>query len=122
MQACRKLRWLDDPNRFRAWVFRIASRFAFRRLRRQRRAVTIPLEEHQGDMLEAPVAIVDDEALDALLTHEALSPASRAVLLLHFREELSLPEVAAVLDLPLGTVKSRLAFGLNTLRRHTRRD
>ena len=30
----------------------------------------------------------------------------------------SLPDVAAILELPLGTVKSRLAYGLETLRRH----
>jgi RNA polymerase sigma-70 factor (ECF subfamily) len=47
-----------------------------------------------------------------------ISPASRAVLVLHFEEELSLPEVAAVLELPLGTVKSRLAYGLTALRKH----
>jgi RNA polymerase sigma-70 factor (ECF subfamily) len=45
-----------------------------------------------------------------------LSPASRAVLVLHFQEEMPLAHVAAVLGIPLGTVKSRLASGLNTLR------
>ena len=39
-------------------------------------------------------------------------------LALHFKEGMTLPEVAAVLDVPLGTVKSRLAYGLATLRRH----
>jgi RNA polymerase sigma-70 factor (ECF subfamily) len=41
----------------------------------------------------------------------------RAVLVLHFQEEMSLAEVAAILELPLGTVKSRLAYGLAALRR-----
>ena len=40
------------------------------------------------------------------------------MLALHFKEGMTLPEVAAVLDIPLGTVKSRLAYGLATLRRH----
>jgi DNA-directed RNA polymerase specialized sigma24 family protein len=35
---------------------------------------------------------------------------------LHFREELPLAEVAAILEIPLGTVKSRLAYGLKALR------
>jgi DNA-directed RNA polymerase specialized sigma24 family protein len=39
------------------------------------------------------------------------------VLLLHFQEELSLPEVAAILDIPLGTAKSRLAYGLAAIRK-----
>ena len=42
----------------------------------------------------------------------------RRVLCLHFEEELSLPEVAAILDIPLGTVKSRLGYGLRAIRKH----
>jgi RNA polymerase sigma-70 factor (ECF subfamily) len=45
-----------------------------------------------------------------------ISPASRAVLVLHFQDELPLADVAAILELPLGTVKSRLAYGLRALR------
>jgi len=36
----------------------------------------------------------------------------------HFQEEMPLADVAAVLELPSGTVKSRLAYGLAALRRH----
>jgi hypothetical protein len=45
---------------------------------------------------------------------------ARAVLVLHFQEEMPLAEVAAILELPLGTVKSRLAYGLAALRRKPR--
>lgn len=55
--------------------------------------------------------------LERLLDAETLTPASRAVLALHFQQELWLPEVAAVLEIPLGTVKSRLASGLAALRK-----
>ncbi|MGA2116523.1 MAG: sigma factor-like helix-turn-helix DNA-binding protein [Bryobacteraceae bacterium] len=50
--------------------------------------------------------------------------ASRAVLALHFGQELSLVEVAATLAIPLGTVKSRLAAGLTALRNqyHSKRS
>jgi DNA-directed RNA polymerase specialized sigma24 family protein len=54
----------------------------------------------------------------ALLDSDLLSPASRAVMVLHFQEGLTLPEVAAVLEIPLGTAKSRLAYGLASVRRH----
>ena len=53
-----------------------------------------------------------------LIQVDGLSPPSRAVLALHFKEGLTVPEVASILDVPLGTVKSRLAYGLTTLRRH----
>ena len=45
-----------------------------------------------------------------------ISPASSAVLALHFQEGMPLAEIATVLELPLGTVKSRLAAGLAKLR------
>ena len=50
---------------------------------------------------------------------DELPPGSRAVIVLHYLEEMSLDEVAAVLEISPGTVKSRLAYGLARLRRHT---
>lgn len=55
------------------------------------------------------------EHLPGLL--DRVSPASRAVLVLHYLQEMSLQEVADVLGLSLGTAKSRLAYGLASLRR-----
>ncbi|HTA42162.1 MAG TPA: sigma factor-like helix-turn-helix DNA-binding protein [Bryobacteraceae bacterium] len=42
-------------------------------------------------------------------------PASRAVLLLYYVEDLPIEEVAAILDIHIGTAKSRLACGLSCL-------
>ena len=109
----RKLRWLHDPDLFRAWAFRIASRAGFRHVRKRRR----PMEPLAEDVA-ATTEPVDADGVKHLLTQTALSPGVHAVLMLHFQEEMSLEEVAAVLELPLGTVKSRLADGLARLRRH----
>jgi len=112
----RKLYWLEQPELFRAWAFRIASRAAFRHLKKRRRWSDATVDESALDQIAAPDAPAPDDALLALLDSPVLSPASRAVLVLHFREEMPLADVAAVLEIPLGTVKSRLAFGLKTLR------
>jgi RNA polymerase sigma-70 factor (ECF subfamily) len=48
---------------------------------------------------------------------EGISPASRALLVLHFQEEMSLADAAAVLEIPVGTAKSRLAYGLAAVRK-----
>jgi RNA polymerase sigma-70 factor (ECF subfamily) len=45
-----------------------------------------------------------------------VSPASRAALLLHYEQHLSLEETAAILDVLVGTVKSRLSYGLASIR------
>jgi RNA polymerase sigma-70 factor (ECF subfamily) len=38
------------------------------------------------------------------------------VLLLHYQQHLSIEETAAILDIPLGTAKSRLSYGVATIR------
>jgi RNA polymerase sigma-70 factor (ECF subfamily) len=52
----------------------------------------------------------------------SVSPASRAVLILHYFDEMALSEIADVLGIALGTVKSRLAYGLESLRRAIREE
>jgi RNA polymerase sigma-70 factor (ECF subfamily) len=108
----RKLGWLHDPALLRPWAYRIASREAFRLLKKNRRYTEPPddaayVEQHADPWQR--------ERLLASL--DRLSPASRAVVLLHYLEEMPLADVAAILDLPLGTVKSRLSYGLVQLRK-----
>ncbi len=113
----RQVKWLDAPEAFRPWAYRIASRAAFRQLRKEKRWSEQVRDEAVLEDVPAAEAAVPPEVLPELLKSEALSPASRAVLALHFQEELSLPEVAAILEIPLGTVKSRLSYGLAALRK-----
>jgi RNA polymerase sigma-70 factor (ECF subfamily) len=114
----RRLSGLEAPGAFRAWAFRIASREAFRALKRRRRLRDQLECDVALDSLTMPVTAPSGEWLDQLLATETLSPASRAVLMLHFQEELPLADVAAILSIPLGTVKSRLAYGFAALRKH----
>jgi RNA polymerase sigma-70 factor, ECF subfamily len=113
----RKLYWLEEPMVFRAWAFRIASRAAFRYLRKRKRWQDATVDDAALADIAAPEITAPDDTILKLLDSPALTPASRAVLVLHFREEMPLAHVAAVLEIPLGTVKSRLAFGLKTLRK-----
>ena len=114
----RKLGSLREPRAFNAWARRIAGREIFRALRGRR--------AHQQLHDELPPDLPDDadppEPPDGLLERlpellQRVSPASRAVLALHYLDDLTLDEIAAILELPPGTVKSRLAYGLSTLRR-----
>jgi len=114
----RRIGTLDDPKLFRPWAYRIASREAFRHLKKrrlwhERHEPDVPLDDLPGS--DRPPS---GELIAQLLASGTLSPASRAVLSLHFQEDLSLPDVAAILGIPLGTAKSRLAYGLRSLRKH----
>lgn len=114
----RKLKWLETPELFRPWAFRIASRAGFRHAKKRGRRWSAHVEEQVSlDHIAATDAPCDAGRLQAMLTRHQISPGSSAVLMLHFQEEMSLAEVAAVLELPLGTVKSRLAYGLAALRK-----
>jgi len=118
VSIARNVVWLIEPRVFRPWAFRIASRAAFSHLRRVRRRGVEETDDALLASLPAPEGPPDNERLAELLDGDVLSPASRAVLVLHFQEEMQLDEVAAVLEIPIGTVKSRLAYGLKTLRRY----
>jgi len=114
---CRKLAWLHTPELFRHWAYRIASRTAFRHLNKERRRPERVQDESVSvEQLPVPDGHPSTETLEGLLNVDCIPPATRAVLVLHFQHELTLPEVAAVLAIPLGTVKSRLASGLAALR------
>ncbi len=125
----RKLEWLQEPKAFRAWAYQIATREAFRYLKRERRwrapeelsSDGVALD--QRETLVAPEPEFSPELVQALPSLvENLSPASRAVIVLYYLHELSLAETAAVLEIPVGTVKSRLAYGLESLRRSFREE
>lgn len=118
----RKLRWLREPQAFRAWCYRIATREAFRYLKRERLWSDQVRDEDVLNVLPAGEPAHPPELVERLpeLVGD-LSPASRAVIVLYYLHELSLPETAAVLDIPIGTVKSRLAYGLESLRRRLER-
>lgn len=113
----RKLPTLREPRAFAAWARRIATREIFRALRKHRFAERTHEDLPPDLPAEADASPPDGllERLPALL--ERVSPASRAVLALHYLDGLTLDEAAAVLDVPIGTAKSRLAYGLATLRR-----
>ena len=116
-RICKKIAWLRDPELLRPWAFRIASRECFRQLRseKHRSEEMLDLDTLETAANESAALQWEPRLLDWI---DALPPASRAVIVLHYLEEMSLDEVAAVLEILPGTVKSRLAYGLVRLRRH----
>jgi RNA polymerase sigma-70 factor, ECF subfamily len=119
----RNIGWLREPELFRPWAFRVATNETFRCLKKERRWSDQVRDEDALEAFPAPpqreeFAPEIIERLPQLL--EDLSPASRAVIVLYYLNEMSLGDVAAALEIPVGTVKSRLAYGLESLRRRLR--
>lgn len=117
LTIARKLEWLDRPEAFRPWAYRIAARTAMKALRRERRRFRLIDRDADVELVQAlvvePPADLAERLPDLVAT---VSPASRAVLILHFLEGIPLQAVSDILEIPLGTVKSRLAYGLRVLR------
>jgi RNA polymerase sigma-70 factor (ECF subfamily) len=117
LQIFRKLPFLREPAVFRPWTFRIASRIAFSHLKHARRWQALddaPAE--QLAIFDPSLGEPPDEGFLTLL--DQVSPASRAVLLLRYQHDLTLEETAAILEIPIGTAKSRLHYGVTTLRKY----
>src|SRR5262245_31922817 len=83
----RKLNWLREPELFRAWAWRIASREAFRRLRKERPWSHLRESLAEDPASEPPAALPAEWLRDLAGALAELSPASRAVLVLHYLQE-----------------------------------
>jgi RNA polymerase sigma-70 factor, ECF subfamily len=117
LRAYRRFNRLRDRRRFRAWLVRITFRLALDRCRSAKR------REIRETLWATPVPQPSTEEIAAAAEFQAhlgravdeLSPKLRLVLLLAAMEGHSLEEVAELLSLPVGTVKSRLFFARKQL-------
>lgn len=109
---------LRDPNAWDAWLHRLTVRACFRSVRREKRRRTIELHvvpDPEPTTPETPLtSLLERERLDREL--DRLPIEQRAVIVLRFYADLPLDEVADILDIPIGTAKSRQSRGLEAMR------
>jgi RNA polymerase sigma-70 factor (ECF subfamily) len=112
---------LRDPDRFGPWFERILMNTCLDRIRRRHGVRLVDLngvaELRGADPFAAGLA--RDEIGRAL---GALPPEQRAVVVLRFWRDLPLEDIADRLELPLGTVKSRLHYAMRSMRAALERD
>lgn len=112
---------------FKAWLLRIVTNACYDQLRVKKRRPTssldgLPVESEHSQFLrdesESPDEFLERQELGHFLQHgiSALPIEQRAVLVLSDVQGLSYQEVAEIMDLSLGTVKSRLSRGRARLR------
>lgn len=107
---------LRDPELLEAWSYRALVHACHDELRkRRRRAPIVRLLPLDGAVERDPaISIADREQLDRAF--HALTPEQRSVIVLQYYRDLSLPDIAEILGLPLGTVRSRLHYAKRALR------
>lgn len=115
--AIRGLRGLRDPAQFPAWIYGIATRKcadAIRANTRRRRLGTQAAADESSRPVGNPTS---EQQIDLATAIRGLPPIHRAVVHLFYREELSVEEIASILGIPAGTVKSRLHHARDALKR-----
>lgn len=108
-KALARLSQLREPDRAKAWLFRILRNGYLRRVRDQKRHRVIPLDA-VGDLPERPAAELPDiDPARLQLALNELDEAFRTPIILYYFEEFSYRDIAEQMELPIGTVMSRLA-------------
>ena len=115
--AWRDIAALRDLDRFDAWMYRLVVRACYREAGRSRRRAVVELRLLPNDepgFASIESSVVERDRIDR--GFRRLAPDQRAVMVLHHHLGLALWEVADVLDIPVGTVKSRLFRAMQTIR------
>ena len=118
LAIARGIRRLSDPALFGSWAYRIVTHKCadWTRAQQRRRAL------ERGVAREAAVRSVAADGPDHAVTRlrealAAIDPERRAILSMRYLAEMSVNRIAAALDIPAGTVKSRLHHAREELKR-----
>jgi RNA polymerase sigma factor (sigma-70 family) len=113
--AWRGRRSLRDPARFDAWFGRILVNVCRQRLRQRAGSRIRPLEDAgEPGIADGSGRTSAQDAISRAMTR--LDADHRIVVVLRYWADLSVDEIAARLDVPAGTVKSRLHYALRSMR------
>ncbi|WP_156759017.1 sigma-70 family RNA polymerase sigma factor [Microbacterium karelineae] len=105
----------DDPDSVRSWMYTVARHLVVD----EARSAHARHENAVADPPDTAVRDATDAVFDAMLIEEALrslSDAHRGVVIRAYYGGRTVAEISAELDVPAGTVKSRLHYGLRALR------
>jgi RNA polymerase sigma-70 factor (ECF subfamily) len=116
LRMVRNRKRMSDVRDVRAWLARVAYRVALDRAQQKRRATAVPLDDAAADVRALHAAglgaeqIAAERQMSELMSRliAALPPDLRDAVTLSTVEEMTAAEVAAVLDIPEATVRTRM--------------
>lgn len=111
-RAWMKRRKLKQPEAFVPWLIRILIHCCIDEQKRKARTVPVEHVLESGTMFE----MIHDSKLDLERALSRMKPKYRHVLILKYYQDMTVPEIADILDCPEGTVKTRIHQGLKLLR------
>jgi RNA polymerase sigma-70 factor, ECF subfamily len=124
--AFKSIRRFRRKARFSTWLYRIALNHCISHVKRRPQGVHLSLDVEENAASPAEQLRVAETQVDELIRSEQrqrmlaallhLSPEQRAVVELKFFQGMTFEEIAAILEVPLSTIKSRLYTGLELLK------
>lgn len=132
IRAYRHIAQFDHNRKFSTWVFRIATNLSIDFLRRKKPSVSLDAEIPGTDGLTLNSMLPDSDAgarpdermirteMEQRVQREIakLPEKYRSAVILKYVEDLSLKEIGDIMDLPIGTVKTRIHRGREMIRRN----
>ena len=115
IKSASSLRRLDDPRVFKSWLYRMV-RWKTTDLIRQKSQQQARVEEYQDERYEQQLSDAVDTSEELTAAINRLPTLEKQMIHLFYLDELKISEIAVVLDIPVGTVKSRLNRARQMLR------
>lgn len=120
LRVIRSIAQYQYPRPFKPWLYAIATNIARDHYKRadSRHTIDMPDEQMTPENIELPedALLSQDEEQRVASAITGLPNHQREVVILRYYQELSLAEIADALNIPVGTVKSRLSLGLQRLK------
>ncbi|MEO8395546.1 MAG: RNA polymerase sigma factor [Chloroflexota bacterium] len=120
LRALRGISGYASPRPFKPWLYAIATNLARNHYTSAdlRRTENIAEDAEYGAEDAPDAALLEQAEAEAVIgALDRLPATQREVIVLYFYQALPLQAIADVLDIPLGTVKSRLSIGVGRLRK-----
>jgi RNA polymerase sigma-70 factor (ECF subfamily) len=120
-------RHIDPERPLEPWLYRTTANLTYTWMKRHKRWVR-PLEDVAewlvGSKKQLPsyMAEANEEWKDVQKAVSALTLPQRVVVVLYYINDLSLQEISEILDVPVGTIKSRLFYGRKALKKYLEAD
>jgi len=116
VQVIGNIRKLRDPNSLPLWLYRIARAAAMSHWREHYIRSETQVDQERAPETAEEVAFASEEAEAVHWALSQLSREHREALTLHFLEDFSVDEVAGIVGVPAGTVKSRIYYAKRLVR------
>lgn len=108
---------LQDPSKAKGWLFTTLHRCFLESRRRTTRFPHLEINEAEAELPHIEPELVNHlDAQNVLQLLGQVDPQFQAAVALFYLEDYSYNEIASILEIPLGTVKSRIARGLGQLK------